>query len=231
MKYFLLLLATACGFAQNGINQNDSAGKKHGLWKGQYKETGRPRYEGTFDHGIETGTFTFYADNSVKSIMATRVFSDSGAVVFETFFDESKNVVSEGKLVNKLKEGEWKYYHKGSKDLMTVENYKTGMLNGMRKVFYKSGAIAEEAEYLNGKKDGLYKKYAEKDGIVLEESHYKNGQYNGYAIFRDGLGNLASQGNFVDGVKKGKWQFYENGKLKKEEILPKLKSVGKPKKK
>ena len=29
--------------------------KKHGIWKGVYEESKRPRYEGTFEHGKEIG--------------------------------------------------------------------------------------------------------------------------------------------------------------------------------
>jgi antitoxin component YwqK of YwqJK toxin-antitoxin module len=40
------------------------------------------------------------------------------------FYDQNKNKVSEGKVVNKLFEGQWKYYHQASKNIMTTENYK-----------------------------------------------------------------------------------------------------------
>lgn len=216
------------GFAQENFNKLDENGKKQGLWKGVHKESGRPRYEGTFEHGVETGTFKYFDDTQAKSLIATRTFSENGTVAYDVFYDQSKNIVSEGKTVNKLKEGEWKYYHKASKSLQTLENYSKGKLNGVRKVFYENGAIAEEANYVNDLKNGPYKKYAEK-GIVLEESNYKNGQYDGHAVYRDGAGNMVSQGPYVNGLKKGKWQFYENGKLKKEETLPVVKSVGKPK--
>jgi hypothetical protein len=33
--------------------------------------------------------------------------------------------VSEGMIVNKLFEEQWKYYHKASNVVMTIENYKT----------------------------------------------------------------------------------------------------------
>jgi antitoxin component YwqK of YwqJK toxin-antitoxin module len=55
--------------------------------------------------------------------------------------------VSEGKVLNKLFEGPWKYYHQASKIVMTTENYKDGKLEGLRSVFYPSGKIAEETSY------------------------------------------------------------------------------------
>jgi len=233
-KIFYLLLFVSisvfcnAGFAQSDFNKLDANGKKHGLWKGVHDQSKRPRYEGTFENGIEVGTFTYFDDTKAKSVIATRVFSDNGTVAQTTFFDQKKNIVSEGKTVNRLNEGEWKYYHEASKDIMTIENYSKGKLNGIRKVFYKSGEIAEETTYFNGIKNGPYKSYAE-NGVLLEESNYKNGQYEGNAIFRDGNGKIASKGPFVKGQRKGVWEFYENGKLKKKETWPIVKYIAKPK--
>src|SRR6478752_2828385 len=208
MKYILFLLVAISGFAQGNYNKLDANGKKQGLWKGVHKESGRPRYEGTFEHGVETGVFKYFDDTKAEAVIATRTFSENGTATYDVFYDQEKNIVSEGKTVNKLKEGEWKYFHKASKNLQTLERYTKGKLNGVRKVFYENGAIAEEATYVNDVKNGPYKKYGDK-GIVLEESNYKNGQFDGNAIYRDELGNLVAQGPYVNGLKKGKWQFYE----------------------
>lgn len=226
---FLLLIFNLKVSAQTDINKLDSNGKKHGVWKGLYPESKRVRYEGTFEHGKEVGTFNYYDDTKAQSIIATREFAAKDNSVYTIFYDQRKNRVSEGKQVNKLFEGQWKYYHQNSKEVMTIENYKNGKLEGLRTVFYPSTKIAEETNYSNGLKNGLYKKYSEKDAIVLEESNYKNGEYDGLAIYRDPLGNIAAQGKYVNGKKKGIWQFYENGKLVSEENMSKVKKVAKPK--
>ncbi len=225
MRYLFFLFVTTFCFSQSDFNQLDTKGLKHGLWKGFHEESKRQRYEGTFEHGKEIGTFTYFDDTKAKSVIATRTFSENGSVAQTIFFDQNKNIVSEGKTINRLNEGEWKYYKQASKDLMATENYAKGKLNGVRKVFYKNNIIAEETQYVNGIKEGAYKKYTEK-GVVLEESFYKNGQYNGFTIFRDALGDIVSQGPFVDGVRKGKWQFFEKGKLKSEQVLPIVKKIG-----
>ncbi len=235
-KTIYLLLVSCCsvlfsaGFAQSDFNKLDANGKKHGLWKGVHEESKRPRFEGTFEHGVEVGTFTYFDDTKAKTVIATRVFSANGAVAYTTFFNQKNSVVSEGKTVNRLNEGEWKYYHENSKDIMTIENYSKGKLNGVRKVFYKDKSIAEETTYVNGIKNGPYRKYTEK-GIVLEESNFKNGQYDGIATFRDGDGNIVTKGPFVDGLKKGMWEFYEKGKLKFKKKLPEVKKKDKKVKK
>ena len=122
--------------------------------------------------------------------------------------------MSEGKVVNKLFEGQWKYYHLASKNIMTIENYSKGKLEGLRTVFYPSGKVAEEINYKNNLKNGFYKKYTEK-GVLLEESNFKNNVYDGAAIFKESNGNVASKGQFLNGKKAGIWQFFEKGKLSK----------------
>jgi antitoxin component YwqK of YwqJK toxin-antitoxin module len=201
------------------FNKTDENGKKHGLWKGTYPESKRPRYEGTFEHGKEVGTFNFYDDTKAKSVIATREFNAKDNSAYTTFYDQKKNKVSEGKEVNRLYEGEWKYYHKASKELMSVENYKNGKLDGKRTVYYPSKRIAEEMNYKDGVKDGPYKSYSEKGGVVLEETFYKNGVYEGPAIYRESTGKIASQGIYVKGKKKGIWKFFSDGKLVKEENM------------
>ncbi|MBP6180507.1 hypothetical protein [Flavobacterium sp.] len=213
--FIFVFLNVFCLQAQTDFNKSDQNGKKHGLWRGLYEESKRPRYEGTFVHGKETGIFNFYDDTKAKSIIATREFNPNDNSAYTIFYDQDKNKVSEGKVVNKLFEGEWKYYHQASKIVMTTENYKNGKLEGLRTVFYPSGKIAEEISYKNNLKDGVYKKYTEK-GIVLEESIFKNNEYNGLVIFKDTDGNIVSKGQFVNGKKNGIWQFFEKGKKVKD---------------
>lgn len=217
LTVFMALTATA-----QAVNQKDGKGQRHGLWKGNY-DSGNPRYEGTFDHGKETGTFKFFDDAKASTLMATRVFNKDGSC-YTTFFEPTGTKVSEGKEVNKLREGEWKYYHFKSQAIMAKETYRAGKIEGVRKVFFANGAIAEETNYVNGLKEGPYKKYTEK-GIVLEESNYKNDVYSGPAIYRDGKGKTASQGEYRDGQKRGIWKFYENGKVKEKSMEPGMDNI------
>lgn len=204
--------------AQITFNNIDANGKKDGVWKGIYPESKRPRYEGTFSHGKEIGEFKFFDDTKAGAVIATRTFNPNDNVAYTVFYDQNKNKVSEGKVVNKLFEGEWKYYHLGAKTIMTIEHYKNGKLEGIRSVFFPSGKIAEETNYKNNLKNGSSKKYSEK-GVVLEEATFNNDQYNGEAIFRDVDNNIVSKGNFTNGKKTGIWQFFEKGKLTAEENM------------
>lgn len=240
MRLFGILAFLAISFstlAQSETNKLDAQGKKHGLWKGIYAESKRPRYEGTFEHGKETGTFKFFDDTKAGTVVATREFKPDGSA-YTIFYKDGKHKVSEGREVNKLYEGEWKYYHENLPDIMTVENYKAGKLQGKRTVYYRGSGVkgeenvAEEANYSGGLKEGKYKSYTMK-GTVLEDSNYKNGQLDGPAAYYDPLGKLVSKGVFKNGEKVGKWEYFKDGKpVKKDntEVIKKRKKPSKPRK-
>jgi antitoxin component YwqK of YwqJK toxin-antitoxin module len=210
MKYCLFLLIIQFQLFAQDVNKFDKNGKRHGVWKGVHEESKRPRYEGTFEHGKEVGMFKYFDDTQAGTVIATREFNPKDNSCYVIFYNQKSNKVSEGKLVNKQFEGEWKYYHLNSPQIMTLENYKNGKLEGVRKVFYNSGRIAEETTYKNGIKDGSYKNYAE-NGVILEESFYKNGQYDGEAIFRVATNKVVAQGVFKNGKKVGVWKIADKG--------------------
>lgn len=229
-KRSLLLLCLVCfGFAQaqTEYNKLDAKGLKHGIWKGFYEESKRIRYQGTFEHGKEIGLFQFFDDTQKSDVIATREFNPKDNSAYTIFYDQNKNKVSEGKVVNKAFEGLWKYYHFASSKIMSTENHKNGKLEGLRTVFFLNGNVAEEIQFVNNQKEGLYKKYTE-NGIVIEESFYKNNEYDGLAIFRNENGAIVSKGMFTKGKKIGSWEVLENGKLVKKDgtdLAPKFKAI------
>lgn len=208
----LLFFFTLSVVAQEPINQFDAKGNRHGLWKGTHKETGRLRYEGAFNHGKETGVFNYFDDTKAGTLIATRDFSKGDGSCYAIFYDQKGNKVSEGKLLNKIPEGQWKYYHFESKQLMSQEFYKNGKLEGVRKVFYKDGTEAEETNYKLGVKNGLSKTFSDK-GKLIDEHSYKNGQFNGLASYYDGNGNKLYEGTYKEGKRVGIWKFYDNNKV------------------
>ncbi len=215
-----LLITNISAWAQS--NKFDDKGKRHGKWGDVYDTTKLPRYEGTFEHGKETGIFKFYQNDKNSTLIATRDFSAGNGTSYTIFYDENGKKLSEGKEVNRLREGEWKFYHPGKEAILSIEHYSKGKLTGVKNTYFPNGAIAEEAEYKNGMKDGVYKKYTEK-GIVLEESVYKNDELNGLAIYRNAEGEVVSKGQFANNVKTGIWKYFEKGKLVKEEDKTNLK--------
>ena len=217
------ILVSNFSFSQQAINQFNAKGERVGLWKGIYEESKRPRYEGTFENGIETGVFKYFDDTKAGKVIATRDFSKGNGYCYVTMFDRKDNIVSEGLLLNKEHEGEWKIFHKESKIVMTSENYKKGKLNGIKKIFYDDGAVAEILIYTDGKRNGNYKKYGVNEKI-LEDLNYKNDELHGEATYYDGLGNISVQGQYKEGLKSGVWKTYEKGKVVKEETSRKYTS-------
>jgi antitoxin component YwqK of YwqJK toxin-antitoxin module len=226
--WFMILLTLWCltPYAQT-INVFDANGLRHGSWKGFYEKTKNLRYEGNFDHGKETGLFTYYANSDKNIVMATRNF-DTKNNAYTIFFDEKNNKVSEGNVINRLRQGVWTYYHKGSKNVMTVENYIDDKLEGIRKVFYIDGKLGEEVPYKNNFKEGLSKKYSKKGQLIEESFYVKNLLQGSYKVY-DEAGNVAINGQFNNDLKKGIWKYYEKGKLVKQINTDTIKGIEKPK--
>lgn len=213
---FLIVITAFCFsttlFSQSDFNKLDENGNKNGVWKGIYEESKRPRYEGAFEHGKEIGLFSYFDDTKSRTIIATREFNSKDNSAYTIFYDQNKNKVSEGKVINKLHEGAWTYYHKASAIIMTLENYKNGKLEGLKTINFPSGNVAEFTNYKNGIREGIYKKIAE-NGVILEESTYLNGELNGTSTFKAPDGLVVAKGMFKQGKKVGIWLFYENGKI------------------
>jgi antitoxin component YwqK of YwqJK toxin-antitoxin module len=213
---FLIVITAFCFsttlFSQSDFNKLDENGNKNGVWKGIYEESKRPRYEGAFEHGKEIGLFSYFDDTKSRTIIATREFNSKDNSAYTIFYDQNKNKVSEGKVINKLHEGAWTYYHKASEIIMTLENYKNGKLEGLKTINFPSGNVAEFTNYKNGIREGIYKKIAE-NGVILEESTYLNGELNGTSTFKAPDGLVVAKGMFKQGKKVGIWLFYENGKI------------------
>ena len=154
---FLVSLLFSVLNAQTEYNKLDSKGFKHGIWKGMYEESKRPRYQGTFEHGKEVGVFQFFDDTQKGDVIATRKFNPKDNSAYTIFYDQNKNKVSEGKVIHKLFEGEWKYYHFASPDIMTIENYKKGKLDGLRTVFFQTEKLLNRLTMLIIRNRGLIK--------------------------------------------------------------------------
>lgn len=216
MRLLIAFLIFTFSLSAQEINQFDTSGNRHGLWKGYHEKSKRLRYEGNFDHGNEIGIFKYYDDTKAGTVIATRDFSIGDNACYTTFFDQKKFKVSEGELKNKKPNGLWKYYHYQSDKIMTLENYTDGKLNGEKIVYYKNGQIAEKDFYKNGKLNGQHFRYAE-NGNVIEEFVYKDGGIEGMANFYDNDGKILVKGNYKNGQKVGTWETYEDGKLKTKE--------------
>jgi antitoxin component YwqK of YwqJK toxin-antitoxin module len=217
--FFCALFSTPI-LAQQDINQMDTNGKMHGVWKKNFPGTDQLRYEGTFDHGKEVGTFKFYCEECGKQPTVVSVFSDKDNSAWVQYFTIKGKLVSEGKMINKEREGEWVAYHEKSNQVMSREFYKNGKLNGKQITYYANGKVTEEISYVNGIKEGINLYYSP-EGVVIKKLQYHNDLLEGPATYFDAFGVVVIEGNYKDGKKHGLWKYYKNGQLELEETYPK----------
>jgi len=223
-SYFLLILSVFFCFStmvsQNNINQLDSNGKRHGIWKKNFDNSEQLRYQGEFYHGKEIGVFKFYCSDCKSKPTIVKTFNEKNNIAQVKYYTKKGKLVSEGEMKGKIRIGEWLYYHEKSKNIMTKEYYKNGKLDGLKITYYLNNKIAEEIQYNNGLKEGKDNYYAP-SGTLLKKLIYKNDELHGPASYYDAKGNVVLEGNYKNGKKYGIWKTYKDEKLIKEEIFPK----------
>ena len=217
--YFFIYILTVLSLsvnAQSTVNQFDTNGERHGIWRKYFNNTDQLRYEGQFDHGKEIGEFKFYTLNKGKSVLsAVKKFNKDNDQASVTFLSSTGKLISEGQMNGKLYVGKWTYYHNKTNGVLSYEYYNdNGQLDGEVVVYYPNGKEAERANYKNGKLEGSSKWYAE-NGKILKELLYTNDALNGPAKYYDAEGNIKSEGIYRNDLKHGVWNYYENGKLVK----------------
>ena len=199
-------------YAQEGLNQLDSEGKRHGIWK-KYYTNNRIRYVGAFEHGKEVGTFKYYSASSSDNPIIIKKFHKNDDLADVQFFTTSGTLESEGLMKAKNREGKWLFYHSDGKSIMGEENYANGKLNGMYKTFYPNGELTEVTSYKNGLLEGNYKKYSIK-GQLYNDFNYAGGKLNGMAIYYSRkTGDLIKKGPFKNDLRVGTWENYVDGEL------------------
>ncbi|MCH4823611.1 aspartic peptidase [Gramella lutea] len=214
--FFLILFACFSIICNSQINQFDSEGRRNGPWKVNFEGTSKPKFEGTFDHGKEIGTFKFYKKGFYDHPSAIMNFENGKDSVHVTYYTQKGKEISEGKMIDKKREGKWIYYHQESDSIMMLEEYKNDKLHGSQKTYYPNGQIAENTEYSIGEKHGKSLIYAN-NGQITKDLSYMEGQLHGPAIYYNVNGEKIMEGGYSNGSKSGTWKYYEQGKLKNEE--------------
>ena len=217
---FGFIIIAPVAFSQNGINQLDSQGKRHGTWIKNFEDSEQIRYKGTFAHGKEIGVFKFYCEDCGVIPIMTKSFNKNDAISEVKYFSKKGILISEGSIKDKLRIGTWIYYHTGTNNIMTKENYNNGLLDGKKLTYYKTNVLAEEINYQKGIKEGSNNYYST-TGKLLKKLYYVNDQLHGNAIYCDAMGNIILKGAYKNGKKNGLLKTYENENILKEEMFPK----------
>lgn len=202
------------------INQRDAKGKRHGVWKKFYEDSEQLQYEGAFDHGKEIGTFKFYSQKGGKPMATKTYYPENDTLVLKFYTQDGDFLKSQGTMIDKSREGIWKYYKKGYKDnLLMTETYRNNQLHGTKTIYFPDGKVTEIEHYSNGRKEGKKQVYSLK-GQLLQEYEFKNGKLNGPSTVYDASGKKISEGAYKNGLRYGEWKFYEEGKLDSTQTYP-----------
>lgn len=217
--FFILAIISANTLVAQDINKLDEAGKRHGVWKKYFPNTKQLRYEGEFNHGKEVGTFKFYCEDCGDKPTTTKDFKANSDIADVKYFTIKGKLVSEGQMKGKDRIGEWLYYQKKSKEVMSKEVYVAGKLDGVQITYYPSGKITEEVTYSKGVKEGKNNYYSV-DGVLIKKLIYYNNELHGPAEYYDVNGTVTIKGYYKNGKKHGLWQYFKDGKIEIEETYP-----------
>ncbi len=185
-------------------NRIDESGLKQGYWI-TYYENGNKKYEGFFKDDKPVGTFTrFYEDKGIQSIMQ---FEEDGKEADATIYYNNGKLAAEGKYIERVKHGEWKYYSYYSSNLSYSENYVHGEKHGISTVYYPNGKVSEILSFRNNKEHGDWIQYFENGRISLN-STFKQGKLHGnYAQYHP-TGMPYVIGEYNQNKRDGEWIVY-----------------------
>ncbi|MFV8224561.1 toxin-antitoxin system YwqK family antitoxin [Christiangramia aquimixticola] len=214
-KIFFLVLLIIPSLVLSQTNQLDAQGKKHGDWKVYFEGTKNPRFEGRFEHGKEIGEFKFYKKGFYDHPAAIMNFEKNKDSVNVTYYTQKGEPISNGKMVDRKREGKWVYFHQASDSIMMTEQYQEDKLNGLQQTYYKNGKLAEKTTYKGGEKNGTSLIFAE-NGQITRELNFKAGKLHGKATYFTPEGEKTMEGFYTEGNKSGIWKYYTEGKLVEE---------------
>ncbi len=207
----LILSLFVCSYAQNKI---DSQGRKQGEWKKM--EEGHLLYTGQFKDDVPYGVFHYYyPEGGLKS---TTEFINGVVKVKTAMYYVGEKKAAEGLFIDQKKDGEWKYWSEEG-FLIKIESYKKGVKHGVWKTYMNNTEVLlSEENYQDGVKNGTFTTYYT-DGSVNLKQNYINGKLNGTMELYL-MGNvLYSKGQYLNDMKTGKWQFYDEQKRLRKEIV------------
>ncbi len=204
MKIFstlILLLLPLLLVAQ--INQTDSEGRRHGLWKKQYPN-GRLVYEGHFRHGKPVGEWKRYHEGGQPK--AVIVYAEDSDSAYTQLFNPRGKKVAEGNYIDKTRAGKWKFFSGEQK--IAAENYSRGLKHGVSKTFYETGELLQSTEWKDGIQEGKHQVFY-KNGEPYMQCKYSNNQRNGLYFTYHQNGRVEMEAYYKNNLRHGDWKFYD----------------------
>jgi antitoxin component YwqK of YwqJK toxin-antitoxin module len=128
--------------------------------------------------------------------------------------DTAGRVVYEGRFMDGVPSGEFRYYYSGGK-LKTVSKVSNHGRRAVTVSYFPNGKEMAAGNYLDEKKDSTWQFFSETDGTLVSLENYVAGMINGLSKVFYPEGGLSELHYYKNGIKDGLWeQYYLDGKLK-----------------
>ncbi len=165
----------------------------------------------SFVDGRENGMDTTYYENGcIQAIRSHIQGAESGT--WSYYYDSTQAPAWEMNYYLGEKHGKHVYF-KPNGDTTKLEHYKNGVLEGVRKQYFKGSKVFKEIHYVAGLMDGPFKIY-NTEGLLIEESNYKANKKHGPQKYFYDDGVLLRTENWENGVKSGEFKmFYHQGHI------------------
>jgi uncharacterized protein len=133
-----------------------------------------------------------FENGRVKSQIQYRFGKENG--ISRYFHPVYGSKIMEVNMKNGKKEGELsKFYFNGNREYQGF--YKNDLLEGIERIWDKSGQILSETHYIKGKKEGSYNSWYE-NGVNFAKGSYKNDLPHGKWEFYDQRGMLIGDSDY-----------------------------------
>ena len=210
MKKSILFLATAMmltAVSATAQNQVDKQGRRQGHWIRTDKD-GSKIYEGDFQDGLETGTFTYYYHDGTVRIRNT--YTEPGRRCLHEAYDAQGHLLARGEYNQRNRDGLWKFYAEDGR-LVKEATYNMGVKDGIHVIYERNGDTAEVSTWANNHRHGRWWKRIGDKGYIT--GNYVNGGLEGRLVAYDDNGKLSREGFYAGGLKHGDYKYYEDGIL------------------
>lgn len=209
---FMFFLSMVLFVAAQDKNVTDENGKKQGFW--EEKQRGEVKY-GYYKDGQKDGMWTYvnnrgnvslienFRNNKLDGIRMEFEENYGGSVVL---FEQYNQGILNGRRT------EYSYNR-----IIGETDYNMGKLDGVKRVYYKTGGnpiLQEESYYQADVLDGPSTWYSNK-GNLLARYNFKDGEYDGEQLTYHDNGKIATRELYVNGVQMGEYmEYYESGNVK-----------------
>jgi antitoxin component YwqK of YwqJK toxin-antitoxin module len=169
----------------------------------------------TFMNGKEDGADTTYYQTGCLMVMRNHILGiENGKWLF--FYDSTNYVAWEMNYLLGQKHGRQLFFSPRG-DTTLEENYNNGVLNGVKKTYFRDAKLEKEVHYRKGIIDGPFLVY-NKEGKLIQSSNYKEGKKNGVFTYNYDDGTLLRTENWIYDIKSGEFKtFYYQGAIQKIE--------------